>query len=114
MRTHGHCVDGRTNGDRTYVTWKSMRQRCHDPNASQYRWYGALGVRVCERWDADFGAFLADMGPRPAGMTLDRIDPDGDYAPGNCRWADIITQNRNQRRHRRPRQPSLLADVTGG
>lgn len=73
-----------------------MRQRCQDPNADQYPLYGAMGVKVCERWQ-DFSLFLADMGPRPRGMTIDRIDPYGDYEPSNCRWADWSTQNRNKR-----------------
>lgn len=97
---HGACASGRSNGDPTYVTWKSMRQRCRDPNSDQYWRYGGAGVKVCDRWQ-DFCAFLADMGPRPPGMTIDRIDPYGDYEPGNCRWVDWSTQNRNKREHHR-------------
>lgn len=73
-----------------------MRQRCQDPNSDGFANYGMRGVKVCERWQ-DFANFLADMGPRPHGMTLDRIDPSGNYEPGNCRWADWSTQNRNKR-----------------
>lgn len=98
-QVHGSCAGGRSNGDATYVTWKSMRQRCRDPNSDNYPYYGGLGVTVCDRWD-DFGLFFADMGPRPTGMTIDRIDPEGGYMPGNCRWADASTQNRNKRARR--------------
>lgn len=80
---------------RMYGAWAGMVNRCHNPNNSSFERYGARGIEVCERWRADFGAFLADMGERPEGMTLDRIDPYGNYEPGNCRWADIITQRSN-------------------
>lgn len=93
---HGSCADGRSNGDATYVTWKSMRQRCMDPNSDGYPRYGGAGVTVCDRWQ-DYANFLADMGARPPGMTIDRIDPWGNYEPDNCRWADWSTQNRNKR-----------------
>jgi hypothetical protein len=73
-----------------------MRIRCrpNDPNAANY--YGR-GIRVCPRWD-DYAAFLADMGEVPPGLTIDRIDNDRGYEPGNCRWATMATQRRNQRR----------------
>jgi hypothetical protein len=72
-----------------------MRERCINPNATQWKWYGGKGVVVCERWGS-FDNFLADMGERPAGMTIDRIDSNGNYEPSNCRWADHLTQIRNQ------------------
>lgn len=78
-----------------YFVWKTMRQRCENPRNHDYRWYGALGVRVCERWSS-FEAFYADMGPA-RGLTLDRIDPTGHYEPSNCRWATWETQRANKR-----------------
>lgn len=78
-----------------YGGWQQMILRCHDPKNSIYPRYGAVGVRVCQRWRDDFQNFLADMGERPKGMTLDRINPVGNYEPGNCRWADAKTQRNN-------------------
>lgn len=73
-----------------------MLQRCRDPNHPDWKWYGAKGVRVCERW-REFANFLADMGERPSGKTLDRINPFGNYEPDNCRWATLREQSRNIR-----------------
>jgi hypothetical protein len=77
-----------------------MFQRCYDRKCPAYRYYGALGVTVCERWHS-VEDFYTDMGERPEGMTLDRIDPFGNYEPGNCRWADVSTQAKNTRCQRR-------------
>lgn len=63
-----------------------MRQRCQNPNSDKWKWYGGRGVSVCPQWEA-FEIFLADMGERPAGHTLDRRDSDGNYEKDNCRWA---------------------------
>lgn len=82
-----------------YGTWWQMLQRCENPEHDNYRWYGAKGRTVCERWH-DVRLFIEDierdLGPRPAGMTLDRIDNDGNYEPGNVRWATAAQQVANR------------------
>lgn len=82
-----------------YGAWIGMRQRCNNPRSESYKWYGARGIRVCERW-SDFGSFLEDMGPRPPGASLDRINPRGNYEPGNCRWASPAEQGENRKYER--------------
>lgn len=83
-----------------YATWRAMRARCLNPRDKKYPRYGAIGVRICPAWE-DFSAFLADMGPRPSSQhSIDRINSLGHYEPGNCRWADSKTQNRNRTNNR--------------
>jgi hypothetical protein len=83
-----------------YNCWQAMKARCHNSEASNYAWYGALGVSVCDRWRESFSAFMDDMGPKPSvGHTVDRIDPFGGYFPGNCRWETRKEQMQNLRRH---------------
>ena len=91
---HGH------EGSPEYIAWKAMNARCHNPNASNFKWYGAKGVSVCDRWRTDFSAFLSDLGPKPSSIhSVDRIDPFKGYSPENCRWATQAEQMKNQRRH---------------
>lgn len=86
-------------GTPAYRSWQKMRDRCLNPRFKQYRDYGGRGVTVCERWQ-DFAAFIEDMGERPEGATLDRYpDKNGNYEPGNCRWATRKEQQRNTRRN---------------
>ena len=91
--THGHIIGGHASP--TYITWHHMIRRCRDPKFHKYEFYGARGIKVCERW-LKFQNFLADMGERPEGKTLDRFpDNRGGYEPGNCRWATPREQQRN-------------------
>jgi hypothetical protein len=81
------------------VIWSDMKRRCFNPKAAQYRHYGGRGIDVCERWLV-FENFYADMGDPPLGCSIDRVDNDGNYGPGNCRWADRQQQNKNKRQTR--------------
>ena len=88
-RTHGFTDTS------TYHIWNTMVQRCTNPNRADFPRYGGRGITVCERW-LKFDAFLADMGSRPSGQTLDRKDNDQGYGPSNCRWLGSAAQQRNK------------------
>lgn len=85
-----------------YGSWKHMKERCSNPNNNRYKSHGGRGIKVCDRWGGKGGFvnFLEDMGERPRGRSIDRIDNDGDYEPGNCRWSTSKEQARNRRTSR--------------
>lgn len=96
---HGHAVGHKQS--RTYKTWSLMLNRCLNPRYRKYKDYGGRGITVCQSWQDSFENFLADMGERPAGCTIDRKDNDGNYEPGNSRWATAAVQNKNRRTSRK-------------
>jgi hypothetical protein len=89
---HGHA----TRRSPEYLSWSAMKSRCLNPRAPNFSKYGGRGISVAQAWVESFGAFLADLGPRPAGTSLDRIDGAGGYEPGNCRWATPAEQRANR------------------
>jgi hypothetical protein len=95
---HGHCRRKKTS--KTYFSWASMIQRCTNKNNPKYPIYGGRGITVCEQWKNDFAIFLKDMGVRPNGMTLERINVNGNYEPSNCIWDTPKAQANNKRCNR--------------
>jgi hypothetical protein len=103
-RTHGQTLTPE------YRSWRAMKQRCLDAGHIGYHNYGGRGITVCDRWRFSFENFYTDMGKRPPETSLDRIDNNGNYEPGNCRWATRIEQGLNRRTTRaRASQPALLS-----
>ncbi len=103
----------KANGKRApeYHSWSCMIQRCTNPNRYSWKYYGGRGITVCDRW-LKFVDFLADMGARPPGTSLDRINNDGNYEPGNCRWATPKEQQANQRKPIKAGGPARI-DISG-
>jgi hypothetical protein len=95
---HGGCRRGRRTPE--YISYVEMKKRCRNKNYVHYRHYGGRGIKICKRWLDKFENFLMDMGKRPIGTTLDRIDNGSDYKPSNCRWATHSQQVRNRRKWR--------------
>lgn len=95
--THGHSVDYHESP--TYKSWGHMLWRCTNPNSDRFKYYGARGITVCKRW-LKFENFLSDMGVRPMGKNLERIENSKGYDSGNCRWATQLEQAHNKRNNR--------------
>lgn len=96
LTIHGHSKRVSADASPTYRSWQAMKHRCLNPRATKWDLYGGRGITVCARW-MRFDTFLSDMGERPDGTSLDRIDPNGNYEPGNCRWATPLEQRHNRR-----------------
>lgn len=97
LTKHGHSPA--KGSSTTYICYNLMKRRCCDKNNQDWRHYGGRGIKVCDRWLESFANFLADMGEKPKGLTLDRKDNNGNYEPGNCRWISRKEQSRNTRRN---------------
>lgn len=102
---HGHNIRGKTTS--TYHSWTQAKSRCRNRNHPSWKNYGGRGIKFCAKWNT-FPAFLADMGECPEGLSIHRIDNDGHYEPGNCKWATA----KEQRNHQRPRLPVTLNGIT--
>ena len=85
---------------RTYRIWTGIKQRCLNENNPQFPGYGGRGIKICDRWSRNYLNFLKDMGECPPGLSLDRIDPNGNYEKSNCRWVTPLTQGSNKRNNR--------------
>jgi hypothetical protein len=106
----------------TYQCWSDMKQRCYNKRCRDWPNYGGRGISVCERWLEDFQNFLEDMGPKPEGLTIDRVDVNGNYCKSNCRWLSREEQCRNRRErkswagvrfNKRTREWEVRAEVYG-
>ncbi len=96
MNINGRPVRHGLSKSNIYAVWRAMFQRCYNPKNKNFKYYGARGIQVCERWGT-FELWMEDMGERPTGGTIERINNDGNYEPLNCKWATMEEQNLNKR-----------------
>lgn len=108
-RSTTHGCGSRTHRTREHRAWSAMKTRCTNPRQRTWEHYGGRGITICERWMNSFEAFLEDMGSCPQGRSIDRIDVNGNYEPGNCRWATDTEQRHNQRPARQALNARVLA-----
>ncbi len=106
-----HRKLGGKSNTRTYKTYKNMMSRCYNNKCSHYKGYGGAGITVCDRWRDSYLNFLEDMGERPDGTSIDRIDPSGNYIKSNCRWATAKEQCRNRKSNRILKHKGISATV---
>lgn len=97
--THGETPSGKPRA-REYRAWRAAKNRCYNSRDKRYAEWGGRGIRMCDEWRNDYTAFVRDMGRCPPGRSLDRINNDGHYEPGNCRWATPLQQTHNRRPYR--------------